>query len=97
MTMANYAKVSVEVTGIDKVKEIVEDAMQLAFLAGFVTCDHLWQDSVGAELGGTDSYSEDEMVARYKSWRETAGKTREEVSEMALAKLRKKLTGASES
>lgn len=90
------SRITVNVIGLDKTKDLFEDAMQWAFLAGFTTADHLWQDSVGAELGGNDTYSQEEMVARYKNWRETVGKTKEEISEMTLQKLREKLLGVSQ-
>lgn len=91
MVSENFARITVDISGLKETQKMIEMAMRAAFFAGFANADQLWEDQVGAELGGSPKFSDEEITARFEFWKAQALKQAE--SEDALAQLRKKLTG----
>lgn len=91
MVSENFARITVDLVGLDETKAMLEEAMRAAFFAGFANADQLWEDQVGAELGGSPKFSDEEITARFEFWKAQGIKQAE--SEAALYELRKKLSG----
>lgn len=82
----HIAHIKVDITGIPEVRDMVDNAVKVSFLAGFEMANELWKLSDGG-----DGISDEEMNARFENWIKNVNQFRD--SEEALAKLREKLNG----
>ena len=91
MVSENFARITVDLVGLDETKAMLEEAMRAAFFAGFENANQLWEDGQGVKFVGNPQFSDEEITARFEFWKAQGIKQAE--SEAALYELRKKLSG----